>query len=113
MAQIKALLDEYGVIYEANKRLPDDDHRLQLVEALAELEDNNCYVRHSFPKTQLHKIKGIKQAIYRAYIYKTSGWRIHLQLDDRTHQIHLKEIVEGQLHDDVIKVVKASKGRYV
>jgi len=112
MAQIKLLLDEYGIIYEANKYLPDDDHKLKLVEALAELEDNNCYIIHSFPKTKLHRVKGIKQAVYRAYINKTSGWRIHLQFDDRTNQIHLKDIVEGQLHDDTIKIIKANKHRY-
>ena len=112
MAQIKALLDEYGVIYEANKYLPDDKHRVWLVEALAELEDNNCHKERSYPKTRFHKVTGIEQAVYRADINKTSGWRLHLQFDRITNQLHLKDIIEGQLHDDAIRVIKAKKDRY-
>lgn len=78
MTQIKPLFDEYGVIYEAMKILPDN-LKLDFLEALAELEDNECHRTRSFPKTRLHKVKGIKQAIYRADIDKISGWRIHLQ----------------------------------
>ena len=36
MAEIKALLDEYGVIFDAQKVLPDEKHRLKFLEALAE-----------------------------------------------------------------------------
>jgi len=67
MSQIKSLLDEYGVIHEAMKILPDDI-KIDFLEALAELEDNECHRTRTFPKTRLHKVKGIKQAIYRADI---------------------------------------------
>jgi len=109
MSQIKSLLDEYGVIHEAMKILPDDI-KIDFLEALAELEDNECHRTRTFPKTRLHKVKGIKQAIYRADIDKVSGWRIHIQYIDG--KIHLKDIIEGQLHDDVIQVIKSKKGRY-
>jgi hypothetical protein len=109
MSQIKSLLDEYGVIHEAMKILPDDI-KIDFLEALAELEDNECHRTRTFPKTRLHKVKGIKQAIYRADINKISGWRIHIQYIDG--KIHLKDIIEGQLHDDVIEVIKSKKGRY-
>lgn len=112
MAQIKALLDEYGIIYDANKNLPDDKHKVQLVEALAELEDVNCHKQRSFPKTRLHKVKGVKQAIYRADIDKISGWRIHLQYDKKTGQLHLKDVIDGKLHDEATKVIKSKKERY-
>ena len=112
MAQIKALLDEYGIIYEANKVLPDDAHKLQRVEALAELEDNECHKSRNFPKTRLHRVKGHKKAIYRADINKTSGWRIHLQYHKDSESLHLKDIISGQQHDDVIKVIKSKKDRY-
>jgi hypothetical protein len=112
MAQIKALLDEYGIIYEANKVLPDNDHKLQLVEALAELEDNECHKSRKFPKTRLHRVTGYKKAIYRADINKTSGWRIHLQYHKGSGSLHLKDIISGQQHDDVIKVIKSKKDRY-
>ena len=112
MAQIKQLIDEYGIIYQANKSLPDDQHRLQLVEALAELEDNECHTNRSFPKTRLHKVTGIKQAVYRADIDKISGWRIHLQYDKENKSLRLKDIIEGQKHDDVTKVIKSKKERY-
>jgi len=59
MTQIKPLFDEYGVIYEAMKILPDD-LKLDFLEALAELEDNECHRTISFPKTRLHKVKGVK-----------------------------------------------------
>lgn len=112
MAQIKALLDKYGIIYEANKTLPDSKHKLQLLEALAELEDNECHITRSFPKTRLHRVQGYKKAIYRAYINKTSGWRIHLQYNKESGYLHLKDIISGQRHDDVIKVIKSKDRRY-
>ncbi|QOV22749.1 hypothetical protein [Anabaenopsis elenkinii] len=109
MVQIKPLLDEYGVIHEAIRILPQD-LKLDFLEALAELEDNECHRTRSFPKTRLHKVTGIKQAIYRADIDKISGWRIHIQYIEG--KIHLKDIIEGQQHDDVIKVIKSKKDRY-
>lgn len=109
MTQVKPLFDEYGVIYEAIKILPDD-LKLDFLEALAELEDNECHRTRSFPKTRLHKVKGIKQAIYRADIDKISGWRIHLQYINGG--IHLKDIIEGKRHDDVLEVIKSKKDRY-
>ena len=110
MAQTIALCDEYGIIYQAMKILPNDELKISFFEALAELEDNECHRTRKFPKTRLHKIKGIKQAIYRADINKVSGWRIHVQYI--SGQIHLKDIIEGQRHDNVIEVIKSKKGRY-
>ena len=109
MVKIKPLLDEYGVIHEAIKILPQD-LKLDFLEALAELEDNDCHRTRNFPKTRIHKVTGIKQAIYRADIDKISGWRIHIQYIEG--KIHLKDIIEGQQHDDVIKVIKSKKDRY-
>lgn len=112
MAEMKALIDQFGVIYEANKVLPDNAHRIGLVEALAELEDQRAYVTKSFPKTRLHKVIGVKQSIYRADIQKTSGWRLHLQFQTQSGHLLLKDIVEGQDHDAVQRVIKAKKHRY-
>ncbi|MFM2064030.1 MAG: hypothetical protein RLZZ507_3701 [Cyanobacteriota bacterium] len=109
MAQIKPLLDEYGVIHEAMRILPKD-LKPDFLEALAELEDNECHRTRTFPKTRLHKVTGIKQAIYRADIDKISGWRIHLQYIDG--KIHLKDIINGQDHDNVMQVIKLKKDRY-
>jgi hypothetical protein len=110
MAEIKALLDKFGVIFDANKKLPDDEHRLQFLAALAELEDNECHRTRQFPKTRLHKVTGVKQAIYRADVDKISGWRIHLQYGEGA--LHLKDLVPGSKHDDVIDVIKSKKDRY-
>jgi hypothetical protein len=110
MTQILSLYDEYGIIYEARKILPNNDLKIDFLEALAELEDNQCHRTRNFPKTRLHRIKGIKQAIYRADIDKISGWRIHVQYING--KIHLKDIVPGQRHDDVIEIVKSKKSRY-
>lgn len=110
MAQTLTLCDEFGIIHEAMKILPDDELKIGFLEALAELEDNECHRTRKFPRTRLHKVKGIKQAIYRADIDKVSGWRIHVQYING--QIHLKDIIEGQRHDDVIEVIKSKKARY-
>lgn len=110
MAQNLTLCDEYGIIYEAMKILPDDELKISFLEALAELEDQECHRTRQFPKTRLHKVKGVKQAVYRADIDKVSGWRIHVQYVNG--QIHLKDIIEGQRHDNVIDVIKSKKSRY-
>jgi len=111
MARIKCLKDEYAVIREASKILPEAALKVSFLEALAELEDNDCYVNRSFPKTRLHRVTGVQQAIYRADIDKISRWRIHVQYGKDTC-IHIKDIIEGQKHDDVIQVIKAKKDRY-
>lgn len=111
MAEIKALLDAFGVIYDANKSLPDEKHRVQFLEALAELENNECHKNRSFPVTRLHKVTGIKQAVYRADVDKTSGWRIHVQYSS-DGVLHLKDLVPGSKHDDVVDVIKSKKSRY-
>jgi len=41
---------------------------------------------------------------------RSPGWRLHLQYDDG--QIHLKDIIEGQKHDDVLPQIQANKIRY-
>jgi len=111
MAEIKPLYDGYGVIYEADKILPEN-LRDDFLKALAELEDNECHKKHSFPITRLHKVAGYKTVnVYRADIDKTSGWRLHLQYHKANH-IALKDIIEGQKHDDVIKSIKSKKSRY-
>ena len=110
MAAIKPLLDEYGVIHEANKILPDVLHKVKFLESLAELEDNQAHRTRTFPKTRLHKVEGIKQKIYRADIDKMSGWRMHIQYIDNA--IHLKDIIAGQRHDDVVRVIQSKKDRY-
>ena len=110
MAEVKVLSDEYGVIYEACKVLPSGEFKIKFLEALAELEDNNAHKMRQFPKTRLHKIVGVKQSIYRADIDKISGWRIHVQYIN--HELHLKDIIEGQSHDDVIKIIRSKKERY-
>jgi hypothetical protein len=110
MAQTLTLCDQYGIIYQAMKHLPNAELKHRFLEALAELEDYDCHRTRQFPKTRLHKIKGIKQAIYRADIGKVSGWRLHIQYVDG--QIHLKDIIERQRHDDVIEVIKSKKARY-
>jgi hypothetical protein len=110
MAELKPMLDEYGILYEALKKLPDNKLKVEFLEALAELEDNECHRTRSFPKTRLHRVSGVKQTVYRADINKVSGWRIHLQYINGN--IALKDVIEGRRHDDVLKVIKTKKGRY-
>ncbi|MEA5523165.1 hypothetical protein [Limnoraphis robusta] len=110
MAETLTLCDEYGIIYQALKILPNEELKIAFLEALAELENRECHRTRTFPKTRLHKIKGVKEAIYRADIDKISGWRLHVQYIKG--QIHLKDIIEGQRHDDTIEIIKSKKSRY-
>lgn len=112
MAQPKGLVDDFGILMECQKILPDDRHRLQLLESIAELESNEAHATRSFPKTRLHKIIGIKEAIYRADIDKISGWRLHVQYSRIDQRLHLKDVVPGQRHDDVVKMIKSKQSRY-
>lgn len=105
----KAIYDEYGVIREAWKILPAE-FRDDFLEALAELEDNECHRKRQFPKTQLHRVSGYEEAVYRAYIDKMSGWRLHLMYQDGA--IHLKDIISPERHDPVIKVIQSKEYRY-
>jgi hypothetical protein len=50
MTQSKPLVDEYGIIYEAMKILPDN-LKMDFLETLAELENNECHQKRNFPKT--------------------------------------------------------------
>jgi hypothetical protein len=104
------LFDEWGVIHDATKRLPSLAMKVAFLEALAELEDHECHRTRKFPRTRLHKVVGYKQPVYRADIDKTSGWRIHLQYEDG--QVHLKDVIEGHKHDDVLGQIEAKKIRY-
>ncbi|HEV2689604.1 MAG TPA: hypothetical protein VGV35_13670 [Bryobacteraceae bacterium] len=111
MARISPLFDGWGVIHDAAKRLPTVDLKLGFLEALAELEDHECHRTRKFPKTRLHRVVGYKEPVYRADIDKISGWRLHLQYEG-LGQIHLKDIIDGQRHDDVLREIEAKKIRY-
>lgn len=111
MKRTKKLVDEFGVIRKGNKIVPD---RLKhkLLEALAELEDNECHRTKTFPKTRLHRVVGVDKAIYRGDIDKISGWRIHVQYNKRDDSLILNDIIEGKKHDDVLKIIKTKKDKY-
>ncbi len=111
MAQIKVLLDEFGVIYDACKNMPEDNLKVSFLGALAELEDNECHRRKSFPKTRLRRVRNVKQQIYRADVTKRSGWRIHVQYG-KDGRLHLKDILPPEKHDAPGKAIKAKKERY-
>jgi hypothetical protein len=109
VARTSPLLDAWGVIYQAERTLPTQ-LKIGFLEALAELEDHDCHRTRKFPKTRLHRVVGYKESVYRADIDKISGWRLHLQYEDG--QIHLKDIIEGQKHDDVLSQIQAKRIRY-
>lgn len=106
----KALKDDLAVIAKAYKLLPCDLYK-DFIQALAELENNNNHKKHQFPHTELHKIEGTKNNIYRAYINKTKGWRLHVQYGFGGY-LELKDILVGKEHDRVGKIIKSRKNRY-
>jgi hypothetical protein len=105
------IFDEWGVIRDAHNKLPSTELRAAFLAALDELENNECPRRRNFPRTRLHKVVGYKEPVYRADADKISGWRIHLQYDGG--EIHLKDLIEGQKHDDVLEQIKTKKERYI
>jgi hypothetical protein len=111
MTQFKGLVDEYGIIHQAWHTLPTAELKLSFLEALAELEDNECHRTRTFPKTRLHKVNGVRQTVYRADVTKISGWRIHVQYIDG--ELHLKDLISGANHDNVQEVIRTRKGRYI
>ena len=111
MAKFKGMVDDNGVIYICNKKLPEE-YKPRLIEVLAELQDNECYVKLEFPKSRLHKVEGVKN-VYRADIDKISGWRIHAKYGD-DKRLHLCEMLESTEHDrgTKSKVIKRKKNKY-
>lgn len=109
--KFKKLKDEHGCILSAYEKLPS---RLveNFVRTLAELENNDNHAAHSFPFSNLHKIRGINKSVYRAYIDKTKGWRLHVQLIEGGY-LYLNEVLPPNEHDDAAKVVKMRKDKYV
>lgn len=112
MAEIKGLVDDTGVIYKCNKILPEE-YKIKLVEVLAELEDNSCHKYKNFPKSELHKTIGADK-VYRAYIDKLSGWRLHVQYGN-DKRIHLCDVLKPNEHDRGTKkkVIKQKKQKYL
>lgn len=106
----KPLKDKQGAIAQAYRILPED-LRTSFLEALAELEDNACHRAHHFPHTQLHKVAGTKKNVYRAYIDKISGWRIHVQYGENNY-IEINEVLTGKEHDDGLKIINRRKNKY-
>ena len=111
MAEIKGLVDDHGTIYECNRKIPEN-YKIQFLEVLAELEDNECHKMHSFPKSQLHKIEGADK-VYRAYIDKVDGWRLHVRYGE-DKKIHLCEVLAPKAHDRGTKkkIMKQKKKKY-
>ena len=54
MAQPKGLVDDFGILMEFQKILPDDRHRLQLLESIAELESNEAHATRSSRDVEAH-----------------------------------------------------------
>lgn len=108
---VKPLLDENGVIAKAHEILPDE-LKSDFIKALSELEDNECHKTFTFPHTELHKFQGIKNlSIYRGYINKVSGWRLHVQYGGENRLV-LCDILAGKEHDQGLDKIKSRSYKY-
>lgn len=108
--QVKKLKDDNGCLYQVYKTLPFDYYE-KFLKAIAELEDKANHIRHTFPLTELHKVRGTTKSVYRAYIDKTSGWRLHVQYGENEYLL-LIEVLPPSEHDDASRVIKTRKGKY-
>ncbi|QFJ56270.1 hypothetical protein FXF36_14500 [Pseudobutyrivibrio xylanivorans] len=106
------LKDMNGVIFESNDKL-NDDNKLNLVAVLAELEDENSHKHREFPISQLHKVTGV-EGVYRAYINKIEGWRIHLTYNKAEKTFEIVELLSPGEHDRGTKnkVIKSKAKKY-
>ncbi len=109
----KKLKDDLGVIKKTKKNLPDRYYK-DLLKTLAELEDQNCYDNKVWPHTELHPLKGVKQAtkdaIYECYIHKKSGWRFQVKYDG--DYISIVNLSAPNEHDRIGKVVINKKNSF-
>lgn len=102
--QVKKIRDDNGCLHQGYHIVPAEYHD-KFLKAIAELEDNDNHVRHTFPITELHKVSGTSKSVYRAYIDKVSGWRLHVQYGDNGYLL-LSEVLPPAEHDDASKVIK-------
>lgn len=109
-SQWMVLIDEYGVIGEAKKELPEP-LRGDLLEAVAELEDRSNHRAHSFPHTELHLLTGFVPTTYIAYVNKKSGWRILLTYGGQ-NKILLKELRTGEEHKRQGEAIKSNRAKF-
>lgn len=105
------IIDELGVIKKVSKKLPRNLSS-NFLEAISELENKKNFIEMKFPKTNLHKVSGTKENIYRADINKDSAYRIHLQYGESKNTLYLKDFLTNKEHDKVNKVINARKNRY-
>lgn len=113
MAKTREIRDPHGVVHEANRILKDKKLKLGLLDALAELEDEGCFERKSFPKTRLHKVRGVKESVFRADVDQKTGWRLHIQHATDGPYILLNDILEAREHDHAATMIRTRKHRYV
>lgn len=108
---IKGLVDDSGVIYDAVHSVPVEFHGKFLC-ALAELEDNNNHKKNNYPLTHFEVMKGTgSYRVYRFYIDKISGWRCYAQFGN-DKKLHLCAISEPKDHDDAMKFISSHKGHF-
>ena len=105
----KPLKDEIATIAKALKILPEALF-VEFLEVLSELEDNDCHKNRTFPKSNLRKVQGIEDNIYRADIKKQSCYRLHVKYCDK--YIQLCDVLDKAEHDNPTKSIKAKRSRY-
>jgi len=105
------VVDDDGLIGRAKKLLPED-LMPDLIDAIAELEDNSNFVHRTFHHTKLHLMKGQETPVYIAYVDKISGWRILVQYGEERNEIRLKKLITGEEHDRMANAVKSNKRKF-
>jgi len=104
------LTDSLGVINDALKKMPKTLWGC-LAETLSELEDRDCFIHKSWPKTHLEVVESTCESIYRARIGNGNPWRLHVQYGGK-NEIVLKDVLPPEKHDRVQASIAAKKTRY-
>lgn len=105
------VIDGKGVFTSANKEFVNcrAKYKDKLISVIAELQGERAHENHHFPKSELHKQQG-QRGLWRAYIDKTSGYRLILKIEKREKKIFLLGITDKEEHDR--KFLRIADGQF-
>lgn len=105
------VIDGKGVFTSANKEFVNckAKYKDKLISVIAELQGEYAHESHQFPNSGLHKQEG-QRGLWRAYIDKTSGYRLILKIEKKEKKIFLMGITNPEEHDR--KFQRVTEGRF-
>ncbi|MEB3278768.1 MAG: hypothetical protein VKK42_07565 [Lyngbya sp.] len=91
---VPSIVDSSGIIHRAYKALPDE-LKLRFLAILAELENQDCYLKKRFPQANLKRVLGTELPVYTANIDSLGEWKIYLYYAEG--KLYLKDLTCSQV----------------